>query len=437
MNLGQIPGYYYDAEKKKYFKVQANHVAPVNAKHASSNVGREQRKAKKQKVEDHRRGKQLEQTVHRSRIAHHALLAGTSLTREAGSDLSSGTVLEQRDSAFAHQLRPDRITIPSITDENTTSVLDVQPLSNGNVGLAVSRSGRRGCSILKAPWPPEEDWVSRTQPIIAFTSGLVSLHMISEFSDTLPYVVAISQEPKSPGNVYIGDRPSVRRYSSLSYLFALGGPESSLWSSALHSSKELLAISGTDNVFIADLTKGDIVDRITSKNDNRDVAWLTGNTVAYGHYDVSLWDIRSSGTATQFPRRKTPITGIRSPNKHGVQLLVSDNKYLEIYDTRMGKSPLLSFAHVHQGPQLQFTVHDDTQLVTAVDVDNDIQTYSLRSGRPLGALRQPSGGQKTLYTKLRWLDAEAVLGDKEMVLQACQGNSVVRWSWGGKDDDEG
>ncbi|KAK0345460.1 hypothetical protein LTR59_003992 [Friedmanniomyces endolithicus] len=399
MNLGQIPGYYYDSEKKKYFKIQANHVAPVNAKHAASNVGREQRKAKKHKVEDRRREKQLQQTVHRSRVAHHPLLAGTSLTREVGSDMSSTAVLEPRNAAFVNQLRPDRVHIPADAGRSTSSILI--------------------CSLCQT------------------VGDLVSLHMVSEDSDTLPTMVAVTQEPKSPGNLFIGDRPSAHREFSRSNLFTLGGPESSLWSSSLSSSKELLAISGTDNVFIADLTKGDVVHRISSKNDNRDVAWLNGHTVAYGQHDVCLWDLRSSGTATRFHRRKAPITGIRSPNKHGVQLLVSDNKHLEVYDTRMGKTPLLTFAHTHQDPQLQFTVHDDTQLVTAVDFDNEIQTYSLRSGRPLGALRQPSGGQKALYTKLRWLDAEGVLGDKEMVLQACQGNSVVRWSWGGRDDDEG
>ncbi|KAK1072040.1 hypothetical protein LTR74_002870 [Friedmanniomyces endolithicus] len=411
MNLGQIPGYYYDPEKKKYFKIQADHVAPVNAKHAAFNAGREQRNAKKRKLEDRRREKQLQQTVHRSRIANHPLIAGTSLTRELGSEMSSTAVLEPRNAAFVNQLRPDRVHIPADAGRSTSSILDLQPLSD-------------------APWPLGERWASETR-------DLVSLHMVSEDSDTLPTMVAVTQEPKSPGNLFIGDRPSAHREFSRSNLFTLGGLESSLWSSSLSSSKELLAISGTDNVFIADLTKGDIVHRITSKNENRDVAWLNDHTVAYGHCDVSLWDIRSSGTATRFHRRKAPITGIRSPNKHGVQLLVSDNRHLEVYDARMGKSPLLTFVHTHQGPQLQFTVHDDTQLVTAVDVDNDIQTYSLRSGRPLGALRQPSGGQKVLYTKLRWLDAEGVLGDKEMVLQACQGNTVVRWSWGGRDDDEG
>ncbi len=163
MNLGQIPGYYYDSEKKKYFKIQANHVAPVNAKHAASNVGREQRKAKKHKVEDRRREKQLQQTVHRSPIAHHPLLAGTSLTREVGSDMSSVAVLEPRDAAFVNQLRPDRVHIPADAGKSTSSILDMQPLSDGRVGLAISRSGRRGTSILTAPWPLGERWASETR----------------------------------------------------------------------------------------------------------------------------------------------------------------------------------------------------------------------------------------------------------------------------------
>ncbi|TKA81754.1 hypothetical protein B0A55_01144 [Friedmanniomyces simplex] len=398
MNLGQIPGYYYDAEKKKYFKIQANHVAPTDAKHAASNVNREQRQTKKRKIEDRRREKQLQQTVHRSRIVQHPLLAGTSLTREVGYHRSSAVGFDQRDAAFVDQLRPDRINLTRGTGGSTTSVWDVQPLSDGKAGIAVS-------------------------------SDLVSLHMVSEDSDTLPALVAVTQESKSPGNLFIGDRPSAHREFSRSNLFTLGQADTALWSSSLNLSKEMLAISGTENIFIANLAVGDVVHRLHLNDESRDVTWLNENTVAYGHHDVELWDVRSSGNATRFPRRHQPITGIQSPNKHGIQLLVSDNKHLELYDTRMGKSPLRSFTHKHQGPQLQFTVHEGLQIVTAVDIDNDVQTFSLRSGRPLGALRQPGDGQKALYSKLRWLDAEGGLGERETVLQACQGDSVPPFLW--------
>lgn len=46
----QLPGFYFDEEKKKYFKIQPNHIAPSNAKYSSSNVKHEQHLAKKQKV---------------------------------------------------------------------------------------------------------------------------------------------------------------------------------------------------------------------------------------------------------------------------------------------------------------------------------------------------------------------------------------------------
>lgn len=40
--IGELPGMFWDTEKQKYFKVQANHVAPEGAKFSKENVRKEQ-----------------------------------------------------------------------------------------------------------------------------------------------------------------------------------------------------------------------------------------------------------------------------------------------------------------------------------------------------------------------------------------------------------
>ncbi|KAK4894824.1 hypothetical protein LTR27_006946 [Elasticomyces elasticus] len=394
VNIGSLPGFYYDSEKKKYFKITANHAAPPEAKHALSNVRREARETKKRKLDDRKQRKAAEQTVQRSRISRDALCC-SSLSRELGQVSASG---EHREAAILANLRPERITVPQHYGESV-SVLDVQPLSDGRVGVAVSRGGRAG---------------------------------ISENSDSLPAYAVVTQEPKGPGNLYIATLPSAHPDISRSNLFTLGQPDSSLWASSLSTTREQLAISGTADVFLADLTVGDVISRLPLARESRDLCWLNATTIAYdggSNGGVGLWDVRSQGRATRWKRaKKTAITGVMSANRHGVQVIVSDNKHIELYDTRYaGKEPLLAFGLVHQGPQQRWTINNDLGVITAVDRENDIQCYGLRSGKALGRLARPQGNGKGMWRALRWLEGETVL-------QACRGNEVVRWRWGGGDD---
>ena len=106
MERGSIPGYYFDEEKKKYFKITANHAAPPKAKFARSNVKREHRETKKRKVEGEQNARRYQQTVRPSRILERSVsTGGIGLQRELG---MRGHVsdLNDRDAYFVSQLRP-------------------------------------------------------------------------------------------------------------------------------------------------------------------------------------------------------------------------------------------------------------------------------------------------------------------------------------------
>lgn len=81
MNLGNLPGFYYDASKGKYFKIQANHAAPAEAKYAKSNVDREKREAKKRKLEERHDQIVRKQTVPAARLLKSPLLGGSGVRR--------------------------------------------------------------------------------------------------------------------------------------------------------------------------------------------------------------------------------------------------------------------------------------------------------------------------------------------------------------------
>lgn len=90
MPTPSIPGYYYDAPKKKYFKILPNHVAPAGFKYSEESLKREagdQVSRKRHKAYDLRR---LQTTIDLPRRRSHLLGGGVGLGREMGESFDGG-----------------------------------------------------------------------------------------------------------------------------------------------------------------------------------------------------------------------------------------------------------------------------------------------------------------------------------------------------------
>ncbi|KIW79688.1 hypothetical protein Z517_06302 [Fonsecaea pedrosoi CBS 271.37] len=70
----ELPGYYFDAEKNRYFKIQPNHVAPSGSKYSRQAVRTEKIIRKAQQQDELQHQLKLTQTVTRSRLLQHPLL---------------------------------------------------------------------------------------------------------------------------------------------------------------------------------------------------------------------------------------------------------------------------------------------------------------------------------------------------------------------------
>jgi len=84
MSAPSIPGYYHDDSKKKYFKIQPHHVAPIGVKYSEQSVKREaedQVVRKRHKSHDQRR---LQTRIDRPRLRSHLIGGGAGLERELG-----------------------------------------------------------------------------------------------------------------------------------------------------------------------------------------------------------------------------------------------------------------------------------------------------------------------------------------------------------------
>lgn len=97
-----IPGFFYDAEKKKYFKIQPNHVAPPNSKYSKEKVAiSEERSSKRRRLAQFQAKRSVE-TVQRSRILQ-SCHSQVTLSREHGNTCFSSS-RHSRSVAFASQL---------------------------------------------------------------------------------------------------------------------------------------------------------------------------------------------------------------------------------------------------------------------------------------------------------------------------------------------
>jgi len=175
------------------------------------------------------------------------------------------------------------------------------------------------------------------------------------------------------------------------------------------------------------------------------IDWLDPHTVAFNingesYYKTTLWDTRTAkGVSVRFNLRSR-TTGLLIPENTtptgGHQLVVSTNHNINVYDTRMSHSAskpdqaLLSIPHVHQGHMQQHATNGS--LVAAVDRNNLVQIYSLKTGRSLRALEVPYKvmGARSSIGDLMWYDDEK----HGWCLQACGQAGIVRWVWGGADD---
>lgn len=70
----ELPGYYYDEVKKKYFKIQENHLASPSVKYSRGALKKEAEFALARKRKRVREQLEREQTIQQSKILGHSLL---------------------------------------------------------------------------------------------------------------------------------------------------------------------------------------------------------------------------------------------------------------------------------------------------------------------------------------------------------------------------
>ena len=140
-----LPGFYYDAEKKKYFKIQANHVAALGSaskysKAAVKKEAEEQREQKRRKLFEQRERKTR---VKRSRVLESPLGGVWGITRELGvTKFESSTIM----TAWAQGLQ--RKEVSNFRHRDGTSGIFVFDTDVGVLTYAETLGGHGGNASL-------------------------------------------------------------------------------------------------------------------------------------------------------------------------------------------------------------------------------------------------------------------------------------------------
>jgi hypothetical protein len=107
MNGREVPGFYYDPEKQKYFKIQSSHLVPSGAKYSRSTVSHVRASELRETQRATDATLRRETLVQRSKVLQHASTAGVGLQREISSRLGMRKrgIAEARSASYALEMQ--------------------------------------------------------------------------------------------------------------------------------------------------------------------------------------------------------------------------------------------------------------------------------------------------------------------------------------------
>ncbi|OJD23354.1 hypothetical protein ACJ73_05291 [Blastomyces percursus] len=388
----EIPGYFYDAEKKKYFKVQANHAAPSGSKYTRDDIKkRKEASLKRKRIEEHSQRLSTE-TIKRSNLLQ-CPLGGKLLQREYGTLPSSRSfVSEHRAAACARLLSRSRlVNVTSYDARFPVSRFARDPWS-GNLLVAINTASNY--NLLNKADPGSTDcirdnvtvqWWDMTGVSSSNPSG-ESVHVsTSRLTNPLDgrsatqFVVDTATTFCYPGSMVWCSAPCP---SATESIFAVG------------KSSNLLLITGIDSHWNTQTV------RMPNTADIMAVEWLTPRVVMAGMTNslVQFYDLRSQDTATRL-QHPHGVYKIRKVDEWRI-VVAGAKKTLHMYDLRYGPSGITTrpqpnkSTHISTQPYLSFhgyendhISHDEldispeTGLLACTSPSNKIQLFSLNTGK--------------------------------------------------------
>ncbi|KAF2182864.1 hypothetical protein K469DRAFT_690588 [Zopfia rhizophila CBS 207.26] len=376
MDGREIPGFYYDREKKKYFKIQASHQGPrPDSKYTKDNIKQAQKEQKKAEKLASFRIRRKKQTFPSSIILTSPI--SFSLHRELGHaprGLFSVPTIWPRaiTSGYSSQI---------LCPEASIRYFDLDAATN-SIYAAYSDCGvRRLKPRYSHPVPdPDQDYppafpysydADRGTHFWSMTSQISSLNylassgalMVTSLGSDRPPTINVSDPSKDgPGIAEVYTPSGVTTIWTASPL----PPASVCKNSVLPTATEIVAIGASRKLIT--LCRGPdgawkYEEAAKFESDVQALAWVSENTLSVGCRDstIHIWDLRSRGSAHVLTHT-SPVSALRATD-HETRILCSGMQdTLVLYDWRNPKPRSQSRT---SGSSLRDT--------------SDIQSHSIRS----------------------------------------------------------
>ncbi|KAL6720232.1 hypothetical protein ACLMJK_002153 [Lecanora helva] len=464
MPAHNIPGYYFDEAKLKYFKILPNHVAPQGSKYSR---GALQKASEEEAARD--RLKAYEQTVfkqkiQRSKVLTHVLIGDIGLGREIRVTKVGQPVTPK---AWAQGLERmntwERMYHSLFEFDDATEALILASAADSDT-VEPTYSVR----LSTFPEKDEPDDLYSSATIYMSWSRISSLAlsksrvlMITSLGGSQQAQVQLTRLKPPDLFVYNENDPDWFE-SNMSILIRSSNPDlETFWSSsprplchrsdfAIGTSSGITLIAEQEATWLLESEMNFNRIRYPRQHSRRQylpvdvfaLDWLSGNVVMGGSRDgsVTLWDVRSSsytgGTSTPV-LHPSVINHIRRLNDNKVLVAGIENK-MAIYDMRYLKEgteescgaalatrPYMTFpTYRNKEGKGGLDVLGDTLVAFGAD-DGMVQIFDVGDGKEV-----PSGIDGSLRKKNTWASTLKFVEGREGVrLLVSAGKGIEEWGW--------
>ncbi|KAF5268642.1 hypothetical protein FOXYS1_456 [Fusarium oxysporum] len=378
----EIPGYYYDNEKKKYFKIEKTHTAPSSAAWSSDAVKRRKVEHEAQKLAE-RQAHQVKKHIKRHFVARDTVSSAL-LTREIGlpyvAESGRGTV-EDEDlgaAAWARGLvaKGNIPFAPSFARERHANMPCFYVSGEDEkTGLGASYATLDEETLVGSYIPTDEN--DELNPLLKRSTQLFRQNPFIPYRSAILYQrVAVPHEGRGEWMVH-NSTPA---------------PPSSDLICVASSNRGLLKMHSEGSVSVVAPRTAQNGIQLPQEAFAQDFQEGNHNVVFTGGRQPRLWitDLRAPEPQWSFANHASSISHIKSVNPH--QVLASGLKSsTALYDVRylssdpLGTKPMLHFnghrneAHFHIG----WDVSPELKVVAAAQDNGTVKLFSLRSGRKL------------------------------------------------------
>ncbi|KAF5598557.1 myocyte-specific enhancer factor 2d [Fusarium pseudocircinatum] len=420
----EIPGYYYDNEKKKYFKIEKTHTAPSSAAWSSDAVKRRKVEHEAQRLAE-RQAYQVKKHIKRHFVVRDTVTSAL-LTREIGlpyiAERGRGRV-EDEDLVAAAWARGS--------------------VAKGNVPFAPSFARERRANMPCFYVSGDDEKTGLGASYAKFISHEKHLVLLAE-----PYHSVQRRDLNCPkwllGESILYQRVAVPHEGRGEWMVhnSTPAPSSSGLICVASSNRGLLSMHSEGSVSVVAPRGAQNGTQLPQETFAQDFQEGNHNVVFTGGRQPRLWitDLRAPEPQWSFANHASSISHIKSVNPH--QVLASGLKSsMALYDVRYltsdprGTKPLLYFvghrneAHFHIG----WDVSPELNVVAAAQDNGTMKLFSLRSGRQL---RCPAVEAIHLDTPIKALMFQRMPTERMPSLFIGEGPLLRKFSFGRTDFED-